>query len=241
MKVVGIYAFVNKINGKKYIGRSNDIYGRCRVHLKNKKKVNSILQEEFDHYGEECFYYGLIEELPQNATKAELEAKETYYISLYNSDIYGYNIDRNNTCSPTGASDSTRSKLSALFTGENNPNYGHYWTPEQKEALSKYKKEQFATGQLTVSEEQRALISAKNKAYFSKQENRDTVAKSVAKSRSKHIFEKYSMKMELLNQYNNMYDALQDNPDLKRQGIYRVCYGKRPHYKHYIWRMENKI
>lgn len=46
----GIYAFINTVNGKQYIGSAKDFYLRLNEHL-NKKKSNSSLQFAFDKYG----------------------------------------------------------------------------------------------------------------------------------------------------------------------------------------------
>jgi len=65
--VSGIYKIVNKVNGKYYIGSSNDLlgkYGRWYEHRSNLVKnrhVNKKLQNSWNKYGEHNFKYLLIE------------------------------------------------------------------------------------------------------------------------------------------------------------------------------------
>ena len=51
--ICGIYSIRNKINGKKYIGSSVDIYRRWGVHLRNlvrHRHPNEHLQRAWDQY-----------------------------------------------------------------------------------------------------------------------------------------------------------------------------------------------
>lgn len=56
----GIYAIVNTINGKVYIGSSKSVEGRCNGHfrdLRNHKHYNVKLQRAWNKYGEQSFSY----------------------------------------------------------------------------------------------------------------------------------------------------------------------------------------
>ena len=84
----GIYAIQNNINGKLYIGQSNNISYRwyCEKH----GAVNRILKDDFAKYGLENFNFYIIELCPVEL----LSEREIFYISLYhttNKD-FGYNI-----------------------------------------------------------------------------------------------------------------------------------------------------
>lgn len=89
-KICGIYKITNKINGKIYIGQSNNICRRWKEEKYYKGHCNSPLNRAFNKYGLENFTFEIIEE----CSIEELDEKEIYYISLYksNEDEFGYNL-----------------------------------------------------------------------------------------------------------------------------------------------------
>jgi len=63
-KVSGIYAIVNKLNNKKYVGSSIDVRKRYRQHyndLSKNKHVNTHLQNAWNKYGENAFEFSILE------------------------------------------------------------------------------------------------------------------------------------------------------------------------------------
>jgi len=67
-KIIGIYCIENIVNGKKYIGRTNDLNRRFRAHvrlLKNNKHDNEHLQLAWNKYGEGNFKFYLLQECPE--------------------------------------------------------------------------------------------------------------------------------------------------------------------------------
>ena len=149
-KVCGIYKIVNKINGKFYIGSSNDIYGRFTRHkyqLNNNKHTNEHLQAAWNAYGAHNFELQIVEMVDlQN-----LLIRETYYIQYYKCTdrTVGYNKSTDavrQTMSEEGkervrqwhknkiVKHSTRQKLSKINKGINK------WTQEQREQMSKQRK-----------------------------------------------------------------------------------------------------
>lgn len=68
-KISGIYKIINKINGKYYIGRSDNILGtsgRWREHINRldaKKHVNNYLQNAWNKYGKDNFDFVIVEEV----------------------------------------------------------------------------------------------------------------------------------------------------------------------------------
>lgn len=96
----GIYCITNKINNKKYIGQSIDIYKRWKEHKRTafdykNKNSNLHLYNAMRLYGIENFDFEIIEECPIE----ELDEKEIYYIKLFDS----YNTGYNNTYGGQGA------------------------------------------------------------------------------------------------------------------------------------------
>jgi len=90
MKICGIYVIENSINHKKYIGQSIDILGRMKSHfylLSKNSHYNLRLQSDWNKHEEINFEFYMIRECSLD----ELDEKEVYYISLYNSKKEGYN------------------------------------------------------------------------------------------------------------------------------------------------------
>lgn len=90
----GIYIIRNKINGKMYVGMSDNVDRRLDRHktaLENGKHRNKHLQNSVDKYGIENFDFFVIVEHYENRQK--LGDLETYFIAKWQLDNpqYGYN------------------------------------------------------------------------------------------------------------------------------------------------------
>ena len=88
----GIYKITNLINNQCYIGQSINIEKRWtqekrRAFKDNDLDYNTLLSQAFRKYGVENFSFEILEE----CQKEELDEKEIYYISKYNSYFNGYN------------------------------------------------------------------------------------------------------------------------------------------------------
>ena len=82
--MIGIYKITNKINGKIYIGQSNDIKRRFLEHTYRDKLPIDIAIKK---YGKENFSFEILEECPTE----QLNEKETYWIKELKALKYGYN------------------------------------------------------------------------------------------------------------------------------------------------------
>lgn len=87
--MVGIYKITNKINGKIYIGQSNDIERRWSEHKRKYKTENTFLYQNMRSDGIENFDFS-VEEL---CNIKDLDVREQYYINFYNSTVDGYNMN----------------------------------------------------------------------------------------------------------------------------------------------------
>lgn len=95
-EVCGIYKITNMKDDKVYIGQATNIYkrwsGHCKCGLGIDTPQGNKLYAAMLEDGLENFTFQLLEECPRE----ELNKKEAYYISLYNSVQYGYNSTKGN-------------------------------------------------------------------------------------------------------------------------------------------------
>lgn len=101
-KIAGIYKITNKINGKIYIGESENIPRRWIEHitaLTYGEHYNSKLQNDFKENGLKNFDFKIIETIPiiddSNSFKLKmiLLCREHIYIKYYDSVETGYNLE----------------------------------------------------------------------------------------------------------------------------------------------------
>ena len=104
--MIGIYKIENKINGKIYIGQSNNIKRRLYEH---KTRDQLPVEKAIQKYGVDSFTFEVIEECPIE----KLDEKEEYWISYYNS--YGKN---GYNCNEGGGSFSGENHYRAKMTVE---------------------------------------------------------------------------------------------------------------------------
>lgn len=93
-KVQGIYAILNVLNNKCYVGSSRNIQRRKWEHtreLKYKTHCNSHLQAAWDKYGKDKFMFIVLEEV---ADKDDLHDRELHWIEIKKSmnSKFGYNL-----------------------------------------------------------------------------------------------------------------------------------------------------
>lgn len=86
--MVGIYKITNKINNKVYIGQSKDIEKRWENHKYYTYSTKTQLQCAFAKYGISNFLFEVIEECDVE----DLDEREKFWISYYNSYENGYNM-----------------------------------------------------------------------------------------------------------------------------------------------------
>ena len=87
--MIGIYKITNNINNKIYIGQSVNIERRWKDHLSNSSK-KSLIHRAIEKYGKDNFTFEIIEE----CSIEELDNREIYWISYYDTFNYGYNLTR---------------------------------------------------------------------------------------------------------------------------------------------------
>ena len=134
--MIGIYKITNKINGKIYVGQSNDIQRRFLEHThRNKLQIDMAIQK----YGKENFIFEILEECPIE----QLNEREMYWIETLNSFKNGYNyrFGGNNG----RHSERSKKKMSEAHKGDNSywygkrgketPMYGKHHSEETKKKI----------------------------------------------------------------------------------------------------------
>lgn len=136
--MVGIYSITNKINGKRYIGKSENIEARTSTLSRNKRLDSAI-----KHYGEENFIVEIIEE----CDKELLNEREIYWIAYYHTYIndpqcQGYNMTKGGD----GVDSDSASRYNKEYwekegvresrSGEHHHMYGKHHTEESRKLQS---------------------------------------------------------------------------------------------------------
>jgi group I intron endonuclease len=138
-KISGIYCYENKINHKKYIGKSRNIYRRKWGHSSQLKRgIDSLhFQRAWNKYGNENFEFYILQECEDD--KRLLSAYEMYYIKLYKTrnPKFGYNLSDGGE-GVTNPSAENRRKKRELMLGNTNGKKikGQKRTEEQRKRMS---------------------------------------------------------------------------------------------------------
>jgi group I intron endonuclease len=102
IKLSGIYCFINKTTGKRYVGQTAYLAGRKGhhlLHLRRNNHDNSYFQNAFNKYGESDFVFEVLEVVPKledgTNDKVKLTEREQYWMDFYKSyeEDFGYNIN----------------------------------------------------------------------------------------------------------------------------------------------------
>lgn len=136
-----IYMYTNKINGKRYIGQTNDFIRRHMEHKKPSTDEQPI-DRAFNKYGADNFEIII---LAENLTQEQMNEYEIFFIQRYKTSVKydnGYNIKNggNNTHWMENATDEQierfKEKCSERMRGENHPLYGTKASEETKQKKS---------------------------------------------------------------------------------------------------------
>ena len=130
--MIGIYKIQNLLNGKVYIGQSNDIQRRFQEHQRKGSTSRIPLDVAIQKYGAENFSYEIVEECQID----ELNEKETEWILYWNSHEEGYNCNTGGDQASIGSQNSN-----AKLTEEEvmNIRIAYANRESQKETYQQYK------------------------------------------------------------------------------------------------------
>lgn len=142
-----IYLWKNLINGKLYVGQTQNFYQRAKQYQRGREK-NRIIGKAINKYGFDNFDISILEkDIPLD----KLDEREQYWMDYYQS--YDLNIGYN-ICSEAGTtrgfkhSEETKRAISQYLKqfyidhpekiryGKDNPVYGKHITPENSKKMS---------------------------------------------------------------------------------------------------------
>ena len=130
--MIGIYKITNKINGKIYIGQSNDIYRRFYEHQTKGETSRIPVDVAIQKYGKDKFSYEVLEECSID----ELNQKETFWIKKLNAIENGYNCSEGGNQQSIGENNG-KAKLTEKDVIEIRKAYNNHL--KQKDVYEKYK------------------------------------------------------------------------------------------------------
>ena len=145
-----VYGILNCLNGKMYLGKTNNLKRRWTDHKrtarngKNKNRSFNAIHTAIIKYGIDNFEYFQIQSFDDESTAY---LAEIYWIDFYKTrdNEYGYNISPGGIGVGSGTnsanyglkrSHETLLKLSKSHTGDKNQNYGKIFSDETKLKMS---------------------------------------------------------------------------------------------------------
>lgn len=166
--MIGIYKITNNINGKIYVGQSNNIQRRFSEHQNRGATSRIPVDVAIQKYGKENFSFEIIEE----CSIEQLNQRETYWITYFNSIENGYNCsvggDQQSIGSNNGRAILTENEVKFIRTAYNNHErrkdvYEHF---KDKITFSSFARIWDGTSWTHIMPE---VLTEENKRYYSKE------------------------------------------------------------------------
>jgi len=90
----GIYRITNTLNGKCYVGQSVDIASRWKSHCKCGLGIDAPATNLLYNAMQEDKIWNFTFELLEECPREQLNEKEAFWIQTYQSNNYGYNVQK---------------------------------------------------------------------------------------------------------------------------------------------------
>lgn len=139
-----VYAFVNKENNKIYVGKTNNLKKRYKQHIYNvsRKKDHFAIHSAIKKHGAENFDFIEIDSHENEDSCYDLEE---YYIKLFASNIYGYNLN-------TGGKRAKHSEESIKKLSENRKGFKFSKESIEKMKISHLGKPNYSLRKLSIEQ-----------------------------------------------------------------------------------------
>lgn len=247
-----VYAHINKVNGKIYIGMTHqEPKRRFRSgfgYRHNKEFYSDIVKYGWDNFEHKIFY--------DNLTEEEALKKEADIINKYNSTNKekGYNKSIGwigfQGWKPSEEQKEKMYKIQAIrYKGEGNPFYGKHHDEEMRKKLSEIAKERFKNGYPEeMREKMRIANKGENNPFYGKHHSKETIEK--LRARPKYMLGKnhteetkkimsdnakgennsqataviqYSLDYNFIREWNCMSD-IENELKIKHSSVSNCCY-----------------
>ena len=248
----GIYMWTSP-SGKSYIGQAVDLDKRKSNFLSfGTRYAGSKIDNARRKYSDIQYWtYTILEYCDID----DLDEREEYYISLYDTMRKGYNCEsgghENKIMSDEAKQKMSKSKK-GMYCGENNPMWGKHFTEEQKRKISESRKgkccgEKNPNYRKHITEEQKRKISesrkgkycGKNSPMWGKHRNDETRIKiSKAHDKRKITVSQYTIEGVFIASYESIHEA-QRLTNIDRATISRCCKGIQKTAGGFKWAYKN--
>lgn len=163
----GIYAIINNINNKQYIGSAKDLYLRLLEHISGKKS-NSALQIAIEKYNLGNFTFRVLEYICDEnklANNKKLTDLETEYIAKFDfKNLYNFKKISTSMLGYKHTEEALLKMIERFKIKKNHPMFGKTHTDETKNLISKPGEKNPMFGK-NHTEATKALISKNMKKY----------------------------------------------------------------------------
>ena len=163
----GIYSFINKINGKQYIGSAKDLYLRLNEHL-TKRKSNSALQAAILKYGLDnfdfCIYEYFSYENKSTSFKLLTDLESMYIKKFEFSNLYNFMRSATSLEGYKHTNEAKEKMVKRFENKLNHPFFGKHHNEKSKSLISKPGALNPMFGK-THSEDTKDLMRSKKKKY----------------------------------------------------------------------------
>lgn len=234
MKV--IYGILNKLNGKQYVGSTNNYYKRKQLHLK--RLATNVhhsyhLQNSWNKHGEKMFDFIILEKVDQ---QIDLIEREQWWIDNSNSN---YNI-----CRIAGSSlgvkrtEATKEKIRQRNLGLKHPDWRNkiksiaqggenHWTKNKKFSENAKKNMSNAQKELFKNGYKHPRLGLK--------ETKEQIEKK--RIRASKIVLQFDLNGEFIKEYKSAKEA--SSYGFIASSISQCIMNKRKTHKNFIWKLKN--
>lgn len=232
--------------GKRYIGKSVNVEARISQHrysltrpARNKKHTNRHLHAAVQKYGWDAFSVEILESFSA-VDEAHIAARELFWMDHFQTcdRSKGFNL-RRDSATRMIVHDETRALNSAATNGFANPNYGNFWSEDQRNRMSEIAKARHASGEF-YGDEWKAKQSIASTETWKDLEKRQAMGRKVAVKKRKYDYLQFTREGEFIRRWSSVEEIISANPTWKWQNIYNVCHGHKPTYQGFVWRQEPK-
>lgn len=245
----GIYQIENIINGKIYVGKAKVFKSRWQKHKSDLKRdikskdTNRYLFHSVKKYGLENFLFGILEIVDLSLGDNYLKERELWWMDKLNTcnRKFGYNLRRDSSTN-TEVHEDTRALLRETMKGEGNPNFGNFWTEEQKLRMSEIKKEQYRAGEIKIDLENTYKgIIERNRRWEENPDLKKQMIDKVSAIHNKYEYLKIDIESnEILEVFQSRVKIKDKYPDIGKTIILSVCNGSKKSYRGFIWRYRDR-